>query len=209
LFQYFERRAHGKLLEPSALFVYKMTRQLLHSTGDTGATLRATLKAMIRFGVPPEGHWPYEITKLDEQPDPFLFSFAEELRPICYLRLDSRGAGGDETLETVKALLAAGFPSVFGFPVYSSISQAPDIDFPTVFDFLRGGQAVIAVGYDSARVIRSSRGALLIRNSWGTAWGDGGYGWLPEDYVKEQLAVDFWTLVKPKWVESGEFEAAR
>jgi hypothetical protein len=53
LLQYFERRAHGKVLYPSPLFLYKMTRQLLHWTGDTGATLRATLKAMIRFGIPP------------------------------------------------------------------------------------------------------------------------------------------------------------
>jgi C1A family cysteine protease len=85
----------------------------------------------------------------------------------------------------------------------------PDIDFPTVFHFLRGGQAAVAVGYDDRRVIRSSRGALLIRNSWGAGWGGGGYGWLPDAYVKEQLAVDFWTLVKPEWVESGEFEGVR
>src|SRR5262249_36153882 len=135
LLQYFERRAHGKVLDPSPLFLYKMTRQLLHWTGDTGATLRATLKAMIRFGIPPEEHWPYEIAKLDHQPDPFLFSFADELRPIRYLRLDSRGSSGDATLENVKVFLAAGFTSVFGFPIYSSLSQDPDIDFPTVFDF--------------------------------------------------------------------------
>jgi hypothetical protein len=42
-----------------------MARQLMHWTGDTGASLRATLKAMIRFGVPPEEHWPYEPSKLD------------------------------------------------------------------------------------------------------------------------------------------------
>jgi C1A family cysteine protease len=58
-------------------------------------------------------------------------------------------------------------------------------------------------------VIRSTRGALLIRSSWRTEWEDGGYGWLPEAYVKEQLAVDFWTFVKPEWVESGEFESVR
>jgi C1A family cysteine protease len=164
---------------------------------------------MIRFGVPPEEHWPYEPEKLDQQPDPFLFSFAQDLRSISYLRLDSRGTTGDETLETVKAFLSAGFASVFGFPVYSSLSQDPDIDFPTVFDSLRGGQAAVAVGYDDARVIRSTRGALLIRCSWGTGWGDGGYGWLPDDYVKEQLAVDFWTFLKPDWMESGEFEGVQ
>ena len=35
--EYFERRAFGKYLDGSRLFVYKVTRDLLQVTGDTGA----------------------------------------------------------------------------------------------------------------------------------------------------------------------------
>ena len=36
LVEYFERRAFGKHLDASRLFLYKVTRDLLHWTGDTG-----------------------------------------------------------------------------------------------------------------------------------------------------------------------------
>ena len=52
LVEYYERRAFGDHLDASRLFLYKVTRNLLHWTGDTGAWLRTTMKAMVLFGLP-------------------------------------------------------------------------------------------------------------------------------------------------------------
>jgi C1A family cysteine protease len=206
LTEYFERRAHGKSLDGSRLFLYKMARQLQQRSGDQGASLRATLKAMVRFGTPPAHYWPYDTTEFDKEPASFLYSFARDFHSIRYLRLDPPNSTGAEILDNMKSFLAAGLASMFGFSLISSISQAADIPAPTMFDSVRGGHAVVTVGYDDHHKIRSTKGAFLICNSWGSDWGDDGYGWLPYVYIQERLAVDVWTLLKPDWIESAEFE---
>lgn len=206
LVQQFERRASGRLIQPSRLFVHHTAQRLSNVTGRAGASLRPVLKGMVRCGAAPEKHWPYDSEHLAREPDAFTYSFQREFRSIRYLRLDSRQMPGPQVLDQLKSFLAAGFTLAFGFPVCSCVSQSAEIPFPTAADAILGGQAVTAVGYDDRLRIRSDKGALLVRNSWGENWGDRGYGWLPYSYVNERLAVDFWTLLKPSWLRSGEFE---
>jgi C1A family cysteine protease len=205
LLQYCERRSSGRLIEPSRLFVHVTAGKLVHPS-EGCASIRTTWKAVIRFGLPPENCFPYEPSAATTEPPPFAYSFRPEVASLRYVRLDDRGQSGEQALANIREWLAAGFTCVFGFPVYTSISEDADVPFPTRFDELRGGQPVLAIGYDDDRRIRSDKGAILIRNSWGPAWGDGGYGWLPYAYVRRQLAGDCWTALKPEWIESDEFQ---
>lgn len=216
LVEYFERRAFGKHIDASRLFLYKTTRNLLKWTGDTGAFLRTTMGALVLFGVPPEEYWPYVVTKFDVEPPAFCYAFAQNYQAIKYYRLDPPGIAKDALLNQIKKNLAAGLPSMFGFTVYSSYKQATTtgkIPYPTKGEKIVGGHAVVAVGYDDAVKIKNTnpggvetKGALLIRNSWGAGWGIGGYGWLPYEYVLEGLAVDWWSLLKNEWVDTGAFK---
>jgi C1A family cysteine protease len=206
LIQYFQRRSSGEVITPSRLFLYENARRLAGGNGSLGAgSLRTTLKAAAKFGLPPEQHWPYDPSVVGQVPDPFVYGFESEFRSIRYVRLDSAMQSGLETLETVKSFLAAGFVCSLGFGVPSSLTNDPEIPFPTQFDSMRTGQAVVAVGYDDEPRIRSEKGALLIRNSWGSSWGMEGYGWLPYRYVTDKLAADIWTVLRAKWLRSGEF----
>ena len=54
LIEYYERKAYGRHIDASRLFLYKTTRNLLGFEGDTGAYLRSTMAALALFGVPPE-----------------------------------------------------------------------------------------------------------------------------------------------------------
>ena len=207
--EYFQRRAFQQHLDGSRLFLYKATRDLLGWEGDTGAYLRTTMKAMALFGVPPEEYWPYDVTQFDVEPSAFLFAFGQSYRSLKYYRHDPPGVPSAKVLVAVKQALAAGLPSMFGFTVYSSIPPSGEgtgeIPYPKPGEDVLGGHAIVAVGYSDAKKIGASKGALLIRNSWGTAWGDQGYGWLPYRYVEEGLADDFWSLVQAEFVNTDLF----
>jgi len=206
--EYMENRAQEQYLDASRLFLYKVTRNLLGWTGDTGAYLRTTMKALVLFGSPPEMWWPYDdLTTFDNEPDAFLYSFAANYKAIHYMRLDPPELTGKQVLANIKASLATGYVSMFGFPVYSSLTSDADIPFPTPRDSLSGGHAILAVGYDNKHSCpNATQGALRIRNSWGTGWGENGYGWLPYDYVLKGLATDFWTCFKQDWVNTRRFD---
>ncbi len=204
LMQYFERRATGVLLEPSRLFLHYNSRRLFGTSG--GAGLRNTLKSAVRFGLPPERQWPYEPSAVDRVPDAHLYAYAGDFRRVRYVRLDAAGQTGRENLEMLKSFLAAGFVCALGLGVPSSLTNDPEIPFPTRYDSICAGHAVTVVGYDDALRIRSERGALLIRNSWGRGWGMDGFGWMPYRYVTDRLAADIWTVTRPKWIRSGEFQ---
>jgi len=212
--EYFEKRAFGAHLDASRLFVYKVTRNLLGLSGDTGAYNRTTMAAMVLFGAPPEQYWPYVVADFDIEPTAFCYSFARNYQTIQYYKLDPPGIARNTLLDRIKIHLAYAMPVIFGFTVFSSYGQGSDdgkIPFPGHGESVVGGHAILAVGYDNNMDIVNTnsglkkKGAILFKNSWGTDWGEHGYGWLPYDYVLNYLAVDWWTLVKAEWVDTKKF----
>lgn len=216
--EYFQRRAFGKHLEGSRLFVYKTTRNLMQVTGDTGAWLRNTMGALALCGVPIEKYWPYTdaTPDFDVEPPGFVYAVADNYEALRYFCHDPLGANvsGSAVLASVKKYLAAGIPSMFGFwgfPSFNWCDVKGGIPYPCPGERARWGHAIVAVGYDDKKKIRNTAcnrtttGALLIRNSWGTGWGDKGYGWIPYQYVTDRLALDFWSLLRMAWVETKNF----
>jgi C1A family cysteine protease len=213
MYEYMSKRARSSYVELSRLFIYKTTRWLLHLTGDTGAYIRSALGALVVYGAPPEEYYPYEISKFDETPDVLNTGFAQSFQVTKYFRLDKGIPSNEQLILRMKEYLAKGFCLGIGFTVFDSLEEAATnggyIPFPKPTESVQGGHAIAIIGYDEKK--DNEGGAFLIKNSWGTDWGERGYGWLPMRYFVRQesadapLADDIWTIVKQEWLDLGEF----
>lgn len=173
---------------PSLLYIYYMTRSLEGTIGiDAGATIRNTVKAVVKFGYPREDLWPYAVDDFKKKPGDEVIAAASREKISSY-------ASVGRDLSHMREILNQGDPIVFGFTVYESI-YGEDIDksgiipLPKKREKIIGGHAVLACGYDDEKQV------LIIRNSWGGSWGEGGYGCLPYAYIDDpKLSGDFWTI---------------
>lgn len=169
----------------SRLFIYWNERAIEGSTKeDAGATtLRDACKVATTNGVCRESLWPYSDKNLLPKPNQAAYADALKHKVTAYYALD----GAAE----LKRCLANGYPFMFGASVYTSFmsAQGGHIPLPSWMDRLEGGHALLCVGYDDLKH------HFIFRNSWGTHWGDQGYGYLPYSYMlNPRLTDDFFTL---------------
>ncbi len=169
----------------SRLFHYYNER--LIKSQDTGSTIRQSVKMLVKYGAPAETEWPYDITQFKKKPDPKCYAdgalhLAKVYRPVS------------QDLVTMKSCLSDGYPILIGFTVYSSFESAAVaktglMPMPSHSENVLGGHAVLVVGYDD------NKQCFTVRNSWGSAWGDAGYFYMPYAYATDpHLASDFWTI---------------
>lgn len=175
--------------DPSRLFTYWTTRELESGPGggtvDSGASIRATVKALVQYGAPPERLWPYKDGhNWHVRPSDQAFAAAERRQVLGYRRVM-------QTDVQIAAAIWSKLPVIFGALVFDDIvtPNAGQVPMPALDDTPLGGHAMALVGYDfTART-------FTFRNSWGTGWGAAGHGTFPMEYLTHpELADDFWLV---------------
>lgn len=187
-FQFEQMAQKGQSFMPSRLFIYYNTRVIEGTVkSDAGATLRNTMKALVDSGVCPETKWAYNISKFTVKPTFCCYQVGKNNQVLQYLRVT-------HNLNEIKQCLALGHPVAFGMMIFESfmtqdVTNTGIAIMPLPTESAIGGHAVLAVGYDN------TKNCLIVRNSWGSSWGDKGYFYLPYEYITTpNLAADFWTI---------------
>ena len=180
------------LFTPSRLFIYYNEREM-EGTVDTdcGANIRDGLKSVGSLGVCPEDVWPYDESKVTVKPSDEAYAKAPLGKALKYRSVDPHK-------NLMQQILAQHTPIVLGVTLYDSfesdaVAKTGVVPMPNLRliggESAVGGHCVVLVGYDEP----TQRWKL--RNSWGTAWGQGGYFTMPYAYLLDpDLASDFWAI---------------
>ena len=164
----------------SCEFIFYHAQHRAHRKPTEGADLRSILDVLREDGQPAETDWPY-LTSLPS--DLSAWSPPGQIGPRFRRSGARRGAKFQEVIE----ILEEGSPALILMTLSDSfyLPRAEGVILPPPSENVDPTRrhAVVAVGYGLA----DGDSAILIRNSWGSAWGLDGYAWLPRPYLEPRL----------------------
>lgn len=183
-----DRKYNNKQTRVSRLFIYYYERYLEGTLRtDSGAYIHDGIRVAYTYGAPQETLWPYNINMFAVQPNSAAITDAAKRKATSYQSAANFNA--------VINALQNGYPVVIGFDVYSSfesstVARTGMMPYPnTNTEQLLGGHAVCIVGYNN------NNNRFIVRNSWGTSWGDQGYFYMPYQVIQNtNMSSDFWVI---------------
>lgn len=135
-------------------------------------------------GVCTEKTRPYDIGEFTDVPTNLENKEATKYIIPGYQRLNS--------ISDIKHALCNDHLVVFSIAIYESFENSVGSDgivpVPQANEQELGGHAMCIVGYDDTL----HGGSFIVRNSWGTNWGDNGYCYMP--YTMYKYIMDAWTV---------------
>ncbi len=158
---------------------------------DSGAELRDAMKVLSKFGVAADFLWPYVESKVLRGPP----------KSVSVAATSHKITGYQSVAQTEAAICGAVKANgnvVIGIAVYDSfesktVANSGIVPLPSNTETLLGGHAMEVIGYDLTGPTKTA----LVKNSWGTSWGQNGYCTIPLSYLTNpQLAGDFWTIIQ-------------
>ena len=186
-YEYLAKRQKGWAEDVSRLFIYFNARELDGSVHeDAGSYLKSCIETLQKHGACFERTWPYNVKKVFEKPHENAYD-----EGVNFLIDDSERIEID--LHDMKHCLAEGYPFAFGvilFESFEKVGKDGRVTLPNPeTEKSDGGHAMLCVGYSDTDEV------FIVRNSWGSDWGDQGYCYIPYDYMtNSEICGDCWTI---------------
>ncbi|WP_437486756.1 C1 family peptidase [Sorangium sp. So ce1014] len=172
------KRGSSDYLSPEFLFYSGVQRS--HNDPKKGLTRSVVRDALIHDGQPPEIVWPYAVKTPDASNwKPPAVTVPTHKATIAFAQRD---------VVQVRELIQTGTP-VLLIVTLTVAMYTPDKD---AIVRARAGDTVTTRRHALLAVGSGHSGDgqyMLVRNSWGTTWGQAGHGWLHDLYLTPQLEM--------------------
>lgn len=170
----------------SRLFVYWNARNQTGDAGrDEGAYIRNAFSSLAKLGAPVEEVWPYDLHVINERPSLASYEAGYDHRIDSFYAIPELGQA---RLDEMERAIRHGLPVVFGTDIgreFENTHGTTPLDYPVES---RGGHALCVTGF-----FQSPKGLVwVIRNSWGTGYGNGGYCLFSSAYMSHAATCDLW-----------------
>ncbi|HWP98791.1 MAG TPA: Ser-Thr-rich GPI-anchored membrane family protein [Syntrophomonadaceae bacterium] len=148
---------------------------------DGGSSPYDAAKLLVSQGCDTLADMPYKASDYTTQP-----SASQKANAVNYKIADWQYLTNDTS--TIKNALVSG-PVWAGLTVYwtSGWQSSGDVSASQVTSGMSaaGGHGICLVGYDDNHATADGSGAFKFINSWGSAWGHSGYGWMSYQYLQK------------------------
>jgi hypothetical protein len=196
--EYHCNRIGEKPINLSTLFVhYNARRQSGNQEKNVGTSLEAAMKAIAEHGACSEATWPFDAAKLTTAPPSQAYDEARKFAGVRCLH----------PVDFIEALaLSFPVPFVARIPTRCLVDAGQNRVLPplTAEERQRASDhpvyAMVIVGYDKADK------TYLVRNCWGTAWGDGGHCRVSFDLLNSLVppgSAQAWFIAKAQVAEAA------
>lgn len=201
VFEYMMKRNFSKECDLSEAFLYYNARNMdtegdVSVNIDSGSRFKPSLDSLTKYGIALEAYCRYVENSHNTKPSDKAYKDAEnrKLRKALGLR---------QNVNDIKSALAEGYPVVASFTLCESfvpekglipmpdeeeIKKATEVQSDE-HNLRHSNHAMVICGYSDKMQM------FLVRNSWGEAWGDNGYCYIPYAYVAQEELFNFACII--------------
>jgi C1A family cysteine protease len=188
IFEYMLKSGNATDTDLSEAFLHYNARQKVGSEGeDVGSNYTFAIETLVESGICEEQYMPYNEDDCTTPPSPEAIDNGR-LRKVKVAKNVNRN------LKDIKSALEDGCPVAVSLALYDSFGEGPCgiVTLPTEEEFeldKHGRHAMVICGYDDDTKF------FLVRNSWGTHFGERGYCYLPYSYITNENLCLFAAII--------------
>lgn len=170
-------RGQGKRVSPHGIYTEARAREVQVARGapipDTGCQIADAVDALIGVGIYPYDENDTDPNSINELETWDEVSQRQLVAPQSFAPMEN----GD--IETAQSWLSKLVGVVFAMPVYASYEKVDSYGVwtPDSIDLV-GYHAQVLVGHGN-----TSQDDFIVWNSWSKNWGDGGFAYIPKDWI--------------------------